>query len=72
MSLTAHQLAALSIIGGLYIIVTGLTSKTLISESDIPATKEEKAEARATPTGRIICVIIGLGGCAYGIYLLVH
>ncbi len=72
MTLTPHELAALSIIGGLYIIVTGLTSRTLISESDIPATTEERAKAKAAPAGRIVCVIIGLCGCAYGLYLLLH
>ncbi len=72
MLLTSHQLAYLFILGGVYIIITGLTSKTLISESDIIATDEERARAKATPFGRVICVAIGLGGCIYGIYLILR
>jgi hypothetical protein len=72
MTLTSHQLAAISIIAGIYIIVAGLTSKSLISESDIPATEEERARAKATPKGRIICVAIGLASCLYGMYLLLR
>ena len=72
MTLTPNQLAILAIAAGLYVIIFGLTSKTLISESDIPATKDEKERAKPTPTGRIICVAIGLGSCAYGAYLLLR
>jgi uncharacterized membrane protein len=68
MTLAPHQLAVVCIIAGIYIMFTGLTSKTLISESDIPATEEERARAKATPIGRIICVGIGLASCLYGMY----
>jgi len=44
----------------------------LISESDIPATAEERVQAKATPMKRTVAVIIGLGGCLYGIYLLLR
>ena len=72
MELSQHQLAVVWIVGGVYIIVVGLTSKSLISESDINATEEERTRAKATPIRRIICVGIGLAGCAYGIYLALH
>jgi hypothetical protein len=55
---------------GLYIIIAGLTSKILISESDIPATEEEKLKATATPARRIAITIIGLIACGYGVYRL--
>jgi hypothetical protein len=72
MNITPHQLATVVIICGAYLIIIGLTARTLITESDIPATEHEKAAARATPTGRLICVAIGLGGCIYGIFLLLR
>ncbi len=62
----------IAIILGIYLIVTGLTAKHLISESDIPATDEEKRKATATPAKRIIVTVIGLATCAYGLYRLIH
>jgi hypothetical protein len=72
LELTAHQQAALYIILGLYVVISGLTSKTLISESDIPATDEERARAKATPLGRVIVTGLGLVASIYGMYLLLH
>ena len=72
MNLTEHQLGLLTIACSLYLIITGLTAKTLITESDIPATKEEKNQAKATPLGRAICVAIGLAGLGYGIFRMFH
>ena len=72
MNLTAHQEGLLVIACSLYLIVVGLTAKTLITESDIPATKEEKEQAKATPVGRAICVVIGLCGLGYGILRILH
>jgi hypothetical protein len=72
MTLTPHQAAILFIVGGAYLIILGFTSKTLISESDIPATEEERAGAKATPTGRVVCVVLGLVGIIYGIFRILH
>ena len=72
MTLTRHQEAALLIACGLYLVILSLTSKTLITESDIPATEEERAKAKATPTGRLIGTAFGVVVCAYGLYLLLH
>jgi hypothetical protein len=72
MNLSTHQQATLYVILGLYLIVTGLFSKTLISESDIPATAEERARAKATPLGRVISASIGSAGVIYGLYLFFH
>jgi hypothetical protein len=62
----------IAIVLGIYVIVSGLTSKHLISESDIPATEEEKRKATATPARRAIVALIGLAACAYGLYRLIY
>jgi hypothetical protein len=72
LELTTHEQAALYIFLGLCLIISGLTSKTLISESDIPATDEERASAKATPLGRVIVTGLGLVATAYGMYLVLH
>jgi hypothetical protein len=51
---------------GVYMVVYGFTAKSLISESDIPATKEERENAKPTRLGRIIGVGAGLASCLYG------
>jgi hypothetical protein len=52
---------------GLYLVIAGATSKTLISEYFRPATEEEKANAEATPMGRLIVIGAGLAGIIYGL-----
>jgi hypothetical protein len=59
MTLSPHQLALLLMGCGVYFIVTGLTAKSLISESDIPATEEERSNAKATPAERLLVVLAG-------------
>jgi hypothetical protein len=60
----------LIIVIGLYLIVKGLRSKTLLNEADVPATDEERANARATPVGRIIITAAGIGACVIGLIRL--
>ncbi len=72
MTLTPHQQAALCIACGLYLIILGLTSKTLITESDIPATEGERVQAKASPMGRLICVALGFAAYIYGIYVMLR
>lgn len=57
---------------GLYLIVKGLTSKTLINEDDANATDEERTNAHATPIGRIVIVAAGVGACIIGAVRLSH
>ena len=70
MTLTPHQFALMIMAMGVYFVVTGLTAKTFISESDIPATKEERSSAKATPAKRIIFTSAGVAVFLYGLYLL--
>jgi len=52
---------------GAYLVITGLTSKTLINEADVQATAEERSQAKATPLRRVIVVAAGLAGIIYAI-----
>lgn len=45
---------------GIYTAVFGLTSKHLISESDMPATAEEKANDKPTVVRRFLVVSFGV------------
>jgi hypothetical protein len=51
-------------------VVTGLVAKSFISKSDIPATKEERANAKPTPAKRIIFTSAGAAVFLYGLHLL--
>lgn len=68
----AQSTAIVAIILGCALVVSGLASKTLISETDMPATEAEKLKAKATPAKRIILVSIGLLAVLYGVYNLIH
>lgn len=72
MTLSPHQFAILIMGIGLYFVVTALTAKSFISESDIPATEEERANAKATPAKRVIFVSVGAAVFLYGLYLLLR
>jgi uncharacterized membrane protein len=72
MELTRHQEAALFIIIGLYLFIMGLKAKILITESDIPATEDERARAKATPLGRVVVASLGTASGIYGLYLFFH
>ena len=54
MSVNLTAPAVLSLVGGLYLIIGGLTSDILISESDVPIREEDLADAKATPFRRVI------------------
>lgn len=70
MTLSPHQFALMLMAIGVYFLVTGLTAKFFISESDIPATEEERSNAKATPAKRIIFTSVGAAVFLYGLYLL--
>ena len=70
MTLSRHQFALMLIAMGVYFVVIGLTAKTFISESDIPATEEERSNAKATPAKRIIFTTAGTAVLLYGLHLL--
>jgi hypothetical protein len=52
---------------GTYLVIKGLTSKTLINEADVQATPEERSQAKATPVRRLIVVAVGLAGIIYAV-----
>ena len=70
MTLSPHKFALMLIAMGVYFVVIGLTAKTFISESDIPATEEERSNAKATPAKRIIFTSAGAAVFLFGLYLL--
>ena len=72
MSVNLTAPAVLSLVGGLYLIIGGLTSDILISESDVPIREEDLADAKATPFSRVIVTGTGLVSTLYGLYLLFH
>ena len=72
MSVNLTAPAVLSLVGGLYLIIGGLTSDILISESDVPIREEVLADAKATPFSRVIVTGTGLVSTLYGLYLLFH
>lgn len=55
---------------GIYLVVTGLTAKTLINEAESAATEEERANAKATPLKRAVVVGVGLIAVIYSIVVL--
>jgi len=69
MTLSPHQFALLLMACGVYFIVTALTAKYFISESDIPATDEERLKAKATPAKRLIFLLAGSAVFLCGLYL---
>lgn len=50
---------------GVYLNVSGLTSKMLINEAHFPATKDERNNAKATPLKRLAVAGAGLVACVY-------
>ena len=72
MSVNLTAPAVLSLVVGLYLIIGGLTSDILISESDVPIREEDLADAKATPFRRVIVTGTGLVSTLYGLYLLFH
>jgi|HubBroStandDraft_1064217.scaffolds.fasta_scaffold30362_4 hypothetical protein len=55
---------------GTFLVISGAVSKTLINETEMPATEEEKADAKPpTWVGRILVVGIGVASIIYGIHL---
>jgi hypothetical protein len=61
------QYAALVI--GVYLIAYGLVARTLINESEIAATEDERSHARATPLKRVLVVGTGVACCIYSAVL---
>ncbi len=52
---------------GIYLVVSGLVARTLINESEISATHEERRNAKATPLKRILVVGTGIACCIYSV-----
>jgi hypothetical protein len=55
---------------GIYMIVRGLSSRELISESDMPATEDEKTEYKATTGRRVLVVLGGVVSIIYSLFCL--
>jgi hypothetical protein len=62
----------LVLFAGVYLIVVGLTAKTLINESDVVATEEARRKAKATPVKRLLVVGAGVAAVVYGAVRLAH
>ena len=57
---------------GIYMMITGAVSKSLISESDMPATEEDKSHFEPTPTRRALVILGGLGCIIYSMFCMWH
>jgi hypothetical protein len=57
---------------GLYMVATGAISKTLISESDVPATQEDRDQFKATTARRALVILGGLVCIAYSFFCARH
>jgi hypothetical protein len=67
MTLSENAASWIFFLVGIGIVVAGFFSKSHINEVDFPATKEERAQGKATPASRIFFVVIGLASSIYGI-----
>ena len=67
-----HYQCLLFLIIGIYMIVMGAVSKTLISESDMPANVEEKAQYKSTPIRRVLVILGGVGCIIYSLICMWH
>jgi hypothetical protein len=55
---------------GTYLVISGVLSKTLTNETEMPATEEEKATAKPpTWVGRILVIGTGVASIIHGIHL---
>jgi hypothetical protein len=50
---------------GIFLIIYGSITKTPINESEVAATEEERANAKATPLKRVLVVGTGMACCLY-------
>lgn len=55
---------------GIYMIMMGMVSKNLISESDVPATEQEKANFKPTRMRRLLVILGGVGCLIYSLLCL--
>ena len=69
MQLIAHWRDWAFLAMGAYLIIAGLTAKTLIDE-ETPVTEEERAKAKATPLKRFAVVGAGLVAFVYSAFKL--
>jgi len=58
--------------GGIYLIVTGVTSTSFLAESDVAATEEERRAAKPTLMKRAAVIAAGIGGCLYAAVRFLH
>jgi hypothetical protein len=68
--MTPHQMGLLLMGCGVYFVVVGLTAKSLINETDIVATEEERANAKPTPAKRLVILLLGIASFFYGFHSL--
>ena len=68
--MTPHQMGLLLLGSGVYFVVIGLTAKSLINETDIVATDEERADAKTTPAKRLVILLLGIAALFYGFHSL--
>jgi hypothetical protein len=68
--MTPHQMGLLLMGCGVYFVVIGLTAKSLINETDVVATDEERADAKPTRAKRLFILLLGIGAFFYGFHSL--
>jgi len=68
--MTPHQTGLLLMGCGVYFVVVGLTAKSLINETHVVASEEERANAKSTPAKRLVVLFLGIAAFFYGFHLL--
>jgi hypothetical protein len=60
------------LIFGVYLVFYGLTTESLIDESEGVASEEERLNAKATPLKRALVVGAGIASCVYSVVRFLH
>jgi uncharacterized membrane protein HdeD (DUF308 family) len=61
----------ISIVFGIAIIIAGALAKSMLNDSEMAITEEERAHPEPTPLGRISAVVLGICMILYGGYHLI-
>ena len=72
MSIDSKHLVGCSIyfLIGVYMIIKGAVSKTLLNEVEAFVTEDDRARAKATPAGRLLIILVGIACIVYSLFCL--